>query len=262
MTKELSTKINAETLEVLRNSYPVEKGANRIMLPRLTMASQDVTEGKGKAMKVVAEAGTFYIERPTDEEDENGKKIWEKKELGSEIEGVILYQRKQLRMFNETTEEYTSSPVFDNEDEIVPLFCNRSEVGRGTPAELKEKYQYTDKEGKVKSKLEENRILYVQYKGDYYQMNLRGSSMYSFLSYARKVIPPAVVTVFGSEPKEKGTIAWNQMTFEVKRNVTQAEAEEIVKKVDEIKSAIIAEKSQYLNQNAEVVKVKEEFDKF
>lgn len=261
-SKALSTEVNESTLAALQESYPVEQGANRIMLPRLGMISQDKVEGKGKSMKVIAEAGTFFVEKPTEEEDENGKKVWEREELGDAVEGIILFQRKQLRMFDQATEQFTSSPVYDNDEEVLPLFCDKAEVARGTVKELKEKYQFTDKDGKTKSKLEDNRILYVLYKGEPYQMNLRGSSMYAFMTYARKVVPPAVVTVFGSEAREKGSIAWNQMTFTAKRKLTQSEAEDILRRVQEIKAAVSMERAQFAAQNAEIVKVNEAFNNF
>lgn len=265
MKKEtgLSNVLSEESLALLQESYPMDKGLNRIILPRLGMISQDKTEGKGKAMRVVAEAGTFFVERETDEiNEETGKKVWAKDEIGTEIEGIILFQRKQLRMYDETTEEYTSSPVYDTDEEVVPLFCNKTEVGRGTPKELKAKYSYTGEDGKTKSKLEDNRILYVLYNDDVYQMNLRGSSMYSFLTYARKILPPSVITVFNSEPKEKGSIAWNQMTFIAKRKLTEKEAQEVIEKVQEIKVAIQLEKNQYgaPSTDTEVVKYAKELE--
>ncbi len=258
-TKEITTVMSEDTLAMLEESYPVEQGNTRISLPRLGMMSQDKMEGKGKSMVVVAEAGTFFTEKQSDEEDETGKKLWEREELGDSIEAIILFQRKQLKSYDESTEEYTSSPVYDSDDEVIPLWLNKKEVARNTPVELKKMYQYTDKEGKVKSSLEDNRILYVQYQGDVYQMNLRGSSMYSFLTYAKKTLPPSVLTTLSSEPKEKGTISWNQMTFTAKRKLTEAEAQEIVAKVVEIKQTIAAEKSQYKKvdevdrKNAEVM---------
>ena len=198
-------------------------------------------------MKVVTEAGTFFTEKQSEEiDEETGKKTWDREEHGDSIEGIILFQRKQLKMYNSDTEEYTSSPVYDNEDEVLRLFCDKKEVAKGTPKELKALYEYEDKDsGKVKSKLEDNRILYVQLEGEVYQMNLRGSSMYSFLTYARKILPPSVITRFSSEAKEKGQIAWNQMTFTPVRKLSQKEAEEIVTKVQEIKAAVTAEKAQF-----------------
>jgi len=243
--KELSTEVNEDVLAELRGSYPTEPSALKIMLPRLGMVSQDVTEGKGKAMKVVSEAGTFFIESQTDEIDEaTGKKKWDREEIGTTIQGVILYQRKQLRYYDEANEKYTSSPVYDTDDEIVPLFCDKKEIARGTPGDLKKNYEYV-KDGKVKSKLEENRILYVLYKGTKYQMNLRGSSMYSFMSYNRTTLPPSVLTKFGSESKEKGTIAWNQMTFSVVRQLDGDESVEALENIRSIKNAIAVEKASY-----------------
>lgn len=253
-TKALANVANEETLALLSESFPVDPGVNRILLPRLGMVSQDQVEGKGKSMKVVTEAGTFFVEKQTDEVDEEGKKKWDREEIGTSVKGLILFQRKQLRMYDEKTEQFTSSPIYDSEDEIVPLFCDKAEVGRGTPKELKEKYQYTDKEGKTKSKLEDNRILYVEIDDTIYQLNLRGSSMYSFLSYTRKVSPPTVITEFSSEAKEKGSIEWNQMTFTPVRKLTQKEAEVAVNKMKEIKTAIVLEKAQYNQVDVEVIK--------
>lgn len=246
----MTTKIknsDAEVLKQLREAYPTEPGSMRIQLPRLGMVSQDKTEGKGKAMKVVQEAGTFFTERQTDEVDaDTGKKVWVKDELGDKIEGVILFQRKQLRMYDESTEEFTSSPVYDTDDEIVPLWCNKKEIARDTPANLKALYKFVDKDGKEKSKLEDNRILYILYKDVIYQMNLRGSSMYSFMTYARKNIPNMVITKFSSEAKEKGTIAWNQMTFEVVSDFDADFAREVLKHVEIIRTSIAMEKAQFV----------------
>lgn len=243
----LSTAVSEESLALLRESYPVETTFQRIMLPRLGLVSQDVTEGKGKAMKVVTEAGTFYTEKQTDELDENDKKIWEKEEIGIGIEGIVLFQRKQLRFYDSSNETYTSSPIYDNDEEVIPLFCNKQEVDRGTPAELKakEEYQGLSAKGKPISKLEDNRILYVLYNGEVYQMNLRGTSMYAFKKYASTTLPNSVVTAFGSEAKENGSISWSQMTFQVSRQLNQKEANDIIKRVQEIKEAIMAEKGQY-----------------
>lgn len=240
--------VDEKALAELKAAFPVEQGVNRVFLPRLGLVSQDKFEGKGKNAKLIKEAGQFFKEVQTEELDENQKKIWEHEDLGLAIEGIILYQRKQLRMYDEATETYTSSPVYDNEDDVVPLFCEKKEVARGTPAELKALYQYKDKDDKTKSKLEDNRILYVLYDEEVYQLNLRGSSMYSWLTYARKVSPPTVVTTFGSEAKEKGSIEWNMMTFNVSRALNGKEVEEVLTKVREIKEGIDAEKQHYASK--------------
>lgn len=248
-TQEVAVAATEESIALLRSQFPVEQGFQRTFLPRLGMVSQDQTEGKGKAMKVTTEAGTFYTEKQGDREDEEtGKKLWVKHEIGSEIEGVILYQRRQLSYYDEGSQSYTSSPVYDTDEDIVPLFLDKKEVARGTPAELKKKYEYTDKDGKVKSNLKDNRILYVLYDGQVYQMNLHGSSMYAWMNYSRKVLPPAVLTRFSSEEKENGAIAWNQMTFTAVRNLSEDEVSDIMFRVAEIKQGVEAERAWYASQ--------------
>jgi hypothetical protein len=252
MTKALANVASDKQLAELQSEFPTEPTFNRIFLPRLGLVSQDKTEGKGKKMKVVAEAGEFFIERQTEEVNpDTGYKIWERDEIGEEFEGVILYQRKQLRMYDENTEKYSSTPIYDNEDEVLPLFCDKKQIEKGTPQELKAIYEYEGDNGRMKSKLEDNRIVYVLYKGEMYQMNLRGSSMYSYMSYTRKTTPNTVVTTFNSEAKEKGSIEWNQMTFDAKRPLSSKEADEVIAKTVEIKEAIVAEKAHFANKNEE-----------
>lgn len=241
----LSTQLSEEQLAILDASYPVEDSFNRVLLPRLGMASQDVTEGKGKNMKVTTEAGTFFTDRPTDEKDGNGKLLWEKDEIGTEIEAIILYERKQLKFFD--GEKYTSSPIYDSNDQIIPLFKDKVEVDRGTPDELKgrKEYQGTSAKGKAISKLEDNKILYVLYNDEVYQMNLRGTSMYAFMTYKRSVQPNKVLTLMGSESKENGAIAWNQMTFENVRSITAKEADTVIEHLKKINDSINAERAFY-----------------
>jgi hypothetical protein len=141
--------------------------------------------------------------------------------------------------------------VYDSPDEVIPLWCDKKEVARGTPAELKAKYMFTNKKGKEVSALEDNRILYVLYKDEAYQMNLRGSSMYSLMSYERTVSAPTVVTEFSSEAMEKGEIAWNKMTFKVVRKLTTEEAEKIAELQKEAIEAIGASKASFAKAGEE-----------
>lgn len=262
-----------EALAQLRQEYPTEIGFKRALLPRFALVSQDVTEGKGKAMKVIAEAGTFYIEVQSEEEEEvevDGKMVmrkkWERTELGKEAEGIILYQRKQLKYYDEAEEKYTSSPVYDTEDEVLPLFKDKQEVARGTPAELRKLYPGVSRAGKAKSNLEDNRILYVLLKNKeteedaIFQLNLRGTSMYSFLTFARKTLPPSVLTKFSSEPQEKGSTEWNMMTFEPVRPLNKKEVDDVLEKVNEIKQGIAEEKSYYAAANAASESADKEFE--
>lgn len=259
-TKALANVANEETLALLQEAYPVEQNANRIILPRLGMLSKDKTEevgtGRNKKINVLEAAGEFFMEKETEEVDETtGKKAWSHEILGDAIEGIILFHRKQLSMWDNDTEEFTQSPVYDNENDIIPLWCNKTEVARGTPAELKAKYQFTAEDGKVRSKLRDTRVLYVEYEGEVYQMTVRGSSMFAFFTYSRSVLPNSVITKFSSEPKEKGAIEWNQMTFTPVRKLTQKEAEGVVQKCSEIKQAVTLERAQFNNSviNVEVV---------
>lgn len=256
--KEIMTAASAEILEQLRQSFPTDPGATRVQLPRLSMYSQDKFEGKGKTAVLVKEAGMFYTERQGDELDEEGKKVWVKEELGNTIEALILFRRKQLRYYDGDNEKFTSSPVYDEDTDIVPLFCDRKEVNKGTPAELKKAYEFTDpKDGKIKSKLEDNVILYVLYKGEMYQMGLRGSSMYSYKSYVRKTVPSTVITKLSSEAMEKGSITWNQMSFTPVRPLNSDEATDAVSCVKEIMAAIAMERAAFASRDT----VKKEEDK-
>src|SRR5665213_2881151 len=221
----------------VNSAFPVDTGSYaQTQLPRLGMVSQDKTEGKGKAMKVTVEAGTFFIEHSTDEKDEQGKTVWNRKELGDEIEATIIYSRKQLRMFDEATETFSSTPIYDTEDEILPLWANKAEVDRGTPAELKARYMGVSKKtGKPVSDLKDNKILYVLYEGELYQLNIWGSSMYSFKDYQRKARPgvPSVLTHFTSSSEENGAVTWNKMQFSAERPLDQEELDEVKEKQTE-----------------------------
>lgn len=244
------------SLDELRQMYPTEVGYNRTLLPRFGLVSQDVTEKvkdpktKKTEIKVITEAGTLFLERQTEEVDTEGKKEWNREELGTEVEGVILYQRKQLKYYDKDSEKYTSSPVYDTDDEVVPLFLDKKEVKRGTPADLKKFYPGTNSKGKAISLLEENRILYVMMNDEVFQLNLRGTSMYSFLTYARKILPPSVLTKFSSEPQENGSTQWNMMTFTPVRPLGEDEITTVKEKVIEIKGGIESEKAYYAAQKS------------
>lgn len=244
-TKEVATEADAALLAQLAEQFPQETGVARLFLPRLTFKSQDVLEGKGKNKTVVIEAGTFFTEKTTDEKDENGKMVWDKQELGLAIEGHIIFQRKQLRFYDEPNEQFYSTPIFDEMDAILPLFCGSKKVATGTPAELKKSFEFTNPEGKTRSKLEDNVVLYILYAGVLYQMSLRGSSMYSFKDYARKTTPSTVITAFASTAQEKGTIEWNQMQFTSLRAIDAQEAQLAIEQQNMLRDAIAAEKTYY-----------------
>lgn len=257
MSKEITKAISAEELAMLKESYPVEQGLSRIMLPRLEFCSQDQTEGKGKAMKVVTEAGTFFTSFQSDETDEDGKKVWEKEEIGKEVDVIILYERKQLKFYD--GEGYVSSPIYDTDDQVIPLFKDKAEIDRGTPAELKSRPQYQGKSAKGKdiSKLEENKILYVLYKDEMYQLSIRGTSMYAFRDYKKTVTPNAVVTTLNSKPMENGSTSWNQITYTEDRTINGNELPLVMESIAKIKVAVEMEKAYY----GEKAPKKDDFDK-
>lgn len=257
----VATTASEASLAELRNMFPTDPSFTAAMFPRFGMVSQDKTEKVGKTINLIAEAGTFFTEKQTEEIDEvTGKKAWERTDLGTEAEGIIVYQRKQLRYYDEGTEEYTSSPIYDTDDEIIPLWRNKAEIDRGTAKELQSRKEYAgvSRAGKFKSKLEENRVLYVLLDGEMHQLNLRGSSMYSFLSYARTVNPSTVLTRFTSEAKESGSISWNQMAFVALRTLTEEEAQVALTHAREIREGIEASKQRFAQ--AEKSELDKEFE--
>lgn len=257
--KELMTVASDAQLAELSADFPMEASYTRMMLPRFGMASQDRTEeegtGRNKTIKIVAAAGTFFIEKESEDtvtrEDGTEGKVWNTDYLDEENpEIIILFQRKQLRYYDEEDKKYTSSPVFDSNNETVVLFRDRKEFARGTVEELKAMFPGKDKKGKDISLLKDEKILYVLVNGDLHQLNLHGSSMWAFTKYAGKVVPPSVVTILGSEAKENGAVAWNQMTFTAKRKLTSEEAEMAIAKLSEIKRAIAGEKEFFAGKSA------------
>ena len=239
---QVSVTLTDEQRAILGQLTPQEQGYTRISLPRLGMYSQDKFEGKGKSAVLVKEAGMFYTEVPPTEKDGE----WTKQELGTQMEGIVLYHRKQLSYYDNATEKYTSSPIYDMPEDVIPLFLDGKEVQRGTPAELKAKYAYTDPDdGKVKSKLEDMRVLYILKDGQVYQMSLRGSSMWSFSKYAKSCLVSSVLTRFCSESKENGSIAWNQMTFDALREITPEEASVVIDNLQKITTSIAEEKAYF-----------------
>lgn len=239
---QVSVTLTDDQRALLGQLTPQEQGYTRISLPRLGMYSQDKFEGKGKSAVLVKEAGMFYTEVPPTEKDGE----WTKQELGTQMEGIVLYHRKQLSYYDNATEKYTSSPIYDMPEDVIPLFLDGKEVQRGTPAELKAKYAYTDPDdGKVKSKLEDMRVLYILKDGQVYQMSLRGSSMWSFSKYAKSCLVSSVLTRFCSESKENGSIAWNQMTFDALREITPEEASVVIDNLQKITTSIAEEKAYF-----------------
>lgn len=251
--QELTTEVSSDLVAQAAGNMPVDNSFQRIILPRIGMYTQDQEEGKGKSKVVTAEAGTYYIDQETEELNDDGKKVWKKLELGTEIEATVVYHRKKLSYWDSSAEEFTSSPIYDEDTDIVPLFKARKEIARGLPKDLKKNYMYVDpRDGKNKSKLQDMVVLYILYKGNVYQAEIKGTSMWAFKTYSRNVIPPVVLTQFGSEYKESGSINWNQMKFLTLRKLTEDEVKEVINLQNMIKTSIKAEKDYFASLNTDV----------
>lgn len=265
-TRAVANVASDDVLAALSEGYKQEESTQGIRLPRFGLVSSDVTEevknpktGK-KEIKILTEAGIFYIERETDEEEEivdgkgkviGTKKKWERTEIGTEAEIIIFFKRYQLAEYDQQTKLYTSSPVYDNDDEVLPLFCDGNEIDRGTPADLKKKYMYEDKKGKQRCSLEVRRVLYILYEGEVYQWTLRGSSLWSLSDYEKKVLSPTVLTHVSSTAEENGDVSWNKAKFTVLRKVNQEEGEQVVALKDEMNKAIERIKAGYSESDSE-----------
>jgi hypothetical protein len=127
-----TNELSAEQLAILDQGFPVaNENSNSLILPRLGMLSKDITEetgtGKLKKIKVIEAAGTFFTERDMDEVDEEtGKKKWTREYIdGSEIDAIIVFHRRQLRMYDSSLEKFYSTPIFDTADQVVPLYLDK-----------------------------------------------------------------------------------------------------------------------------------------
>lgn len=246
-----------EELAELNDVYQSEEFTSGPKVPRIEFTAKDVVEvsgvGKTKKIKVITAAGEFIKSVQSETEtDEAGKKIWEKEELGDQIEGIVLYKRMQLRMFVQDGKEghYISSAPYDSKNEKVALFENKKKIATGTPEELQEEYTYeaeNDKKQKYqKCDLKEEKILFIlnAADGEVYQLTVRGSSVWALSAYEKALDPlkpTNVLTRFNSEPMVKGDNNWNQMTFENVRKVTSAEAS----KIKELQTNIVTALAQY-----------------
>lgn len=256
MSNEITT-IDQDLLAKLRENTPVEEGYTRVRLPKLGCYSQDQTietkDEKGKKkIEVVAEAGIFYTEEKVGEE-------YVKTEIGTNILMRVVYTRKKLSHYDANTKIFISSSLYDSDNDEVTLFKAGKVYLRGIASELRNlpEFQEIDKEGKPKSKLEVNRVLYVLYDGKPHEMTLRGSSMYSFSTFSKSVsLVTAIEVAVTSEAKEKGSIHWNQLVFTRTRDLNNEEIMETIAMQEEIKEAIQAEKEFFSKQTPVAIPIR------
>lgn len=253
--KEVSTELSAEQLAILNEGYPVSEEDVRTTYPRFGMLSKDITEesgtGKNKKIEVIQASGTFFTEKDEGEVDENGKKIWTKTYIDSEkVDVVIVYHRRQLRMYDSSLEKFYSTPIFDDPNQVVPLYLDKQVVKRGTQAQLQEMFPSVTLKGKPSSKLKEETILYVLYNDELHQFTLSQSSKWNFMSYKRTVNPSSVLTTLSSEEDTFGDNTFRKVTFKNKRGINGGEFTGVVNSQRTVKNSVEADKRFFAPQIA------------
>src|SRR4051812_45918010 len=139
-TQEVAV-LTEEQLAVLNENYPVSNEATRVTYPRFGMLSKDLVEesgtGRNKKITVLQPAGTFYTERDMGETNAEGKKVWTREFIDADtVEAVITFHRYQLRKFDSSLKKFISSPIYDTEDQVIPLYLDKQIIKRGTEKEL------------------------------------------------------------------------------------------------------------------------------
>lgn len=245
--KEVSTELTAEQLAILNEGFPMNDESNRLILPRFGLLSKDITEttgtGKLKKIEVIQSSGTFYTEEDKGNVNEEGKKIWTKTFLdGDKQDVVILFYRKQLSMYDSSLEKFYSTPIFDNSEQIIPLYLDKKVLHKGTQKQLQEKFPSTTLKGKLSSNLKEVTILYVLVDGVLHQCNLSQSSKWEFLSYKKNINPSSVITTLSSTEETFGENTYRKMTFTKKRNINGGEFDEVIENQRLLKDQVEADK--------------------
>lgn len=250
-----ATEASAEALDQLASMAPQADSYNRTQFPKLVFKSQTVLDDDEN---VIIKAGTFFVERPTEEEDEDGKVVWDQEEIGKSFEAHIIYNRKRLQYWDTDASEFYTTPMYDSSDETLPLFKAGEFVTDGTPSELKGQYseqkEVDDRKnpGEKKmitvSKLRDAKVLYVIYKGEILELTIQGTSMYSFMDYAKKVAFPATITAFNSTKEENGSNKWNKISFKASRNPSGEEATSAIEIGKELLQGIEDEKAFYASK--------------
>jgi hypothetical protein len=260
--KEIAT-LSPEQLETLNASYPVSDDNSRQSYPRFGMLSKDITEtqgtGKNKKITIVQSAGTFYTEKDEGEVNEDGNKVWTKTFLGESEDVIIAFHRKQLRLYDNSLEKFISSPIYDTTDQVIPLYLDKRQIAKGTPAQLQSLYPAMSEKGKKISKLKEHTILYILYKGEMYQCNLTISSGWSFSDYKKKINPSTVITTLSSVEETNGSNIYRKMLFKNKRLINGGDEFTAVEEAQSaLKSTVDSDKAYFLSQaNTQIEGVKD-----
>jgi hypothetical protein len=250
------TKTSTEiTTELVGDSYlPKENTFIRKTFPRISFTSQDKTEGKGKTMKVVEEAGTFFLEKPTDETDDKNKKIWSHVEIGKSLEGIIFFTRKKLSYYDQPNNAFISSSYFDQDTDEIVLWSAGKQIAKGTKAQLQAPYMFKKEDGKASCKLAENKVLYVLYQGEVYELTVKGTSMYSYSSYYKECNgePNKNLTLMTPEDCENGSISWSKIIYKRVRQLTQDEWDTTRELAKEMIEGIAEEKAYFASMDTNI----------
>ena len=260
--KKINNEITTEQINELNLAYPIAEESNRLQLPRFGMLSKDVVEesgtGKNKKITIIQPSGTFFTESDEGEVDEDGKKVWTKTFIdGETVDVQIVYHRRQLRKFDSSLEKFISSPIYDNAEQVIPLYLDKQVIQRGTQAQLQKLYPALTQKGKPTSDLREETILYVIYNGELHQMNLSQSSKWEFKSYAKSINPSSVVTELSSKEETFGKNTYRKVMFKSKGLINRDQFEVVKENQAILKSTVEADQKFYLAAGTPDAKDKE-----
>lgn len=242
-TNEVAIK-EGSALDKLRQSYPqhAEDSYVKNVLPQIRFKAKAVLDESGE--KVAIKAGTFVL--VTKGEEVDGKAEYIETIIGEKINVDVLYERYRLSYYDSANEEYVSSPVFDDKNEIVKLFKGGKQHASGTVAELQALPEFiVMEEDKKKCKLQLQKVLYVVYKNELHEMSLSLGNGFVWRKFKQDNIVPAIHTEITSEKTENGGNKYNQMVFKNAGWLTEEEAERNLALVEDIKKGIEAEKAYY-----------------
>ncbi len=231
-------------LDKLRQAYPqhAEDSYVKNVLPQIRFKAKAVLDESGE--KVAIKAGTFVLVVKGEEKD--GKAEYVETIIGEKIAIDVLYERYKLSYFDSASEEYVSSPVFDDKTEIVKLFKGGKQYASGTVAELQALPEFiVMEEDKKKCKLELQKVLYVLYDGVLHETSLSRGNGFAWRKFKQENVAPAIHTEITSEKTEHGGNKYNQMVFKNVGWLTEEEAERNLALVESIVKGIEAEKAYY-----------------
>lgn len=248
MSTELTTELQGESY------LPKENTFIRKTFPRISFTSQDKTEGKGKSMVVTEEAGTFFVEKPTNETDDKNKKIWSHDEIGKSFEGVIFFTRKKLSYYDQAAGKFISSSVYDQDTDEIVLWQDGKQIAKGSKAELQAPYKFIKEDGKPSCKLAENKILYIWYNDEIFELTVKGTSMFEYSGYYKNCNgePNKNLTLISSIECVNGSTEWNKTTYSRVRQLTQYEWDTTRELARDMINGIAEEKAYFSSINTDV----------